>query len=87
MHIDWTNILCSTDVNLATEMFYSIIYESFEEYVPKRTISITQNNRPWMSKELKRLKNKKNKLFSKVNKNSIKADDNSHCLRINMLFN
>lgn len=67
--IDWNRCMALSDVSLACEHFYLLLYESFEKFVPKRRIYKTLNDRPWFNKELRKLKNKKNRLHKKLKNN------------------
>lgn len=50
---------CNGDVCMMIDKFYKIFHETFEEFVPKTTIRIT-NKPKWHNKELSRLKNQRN---------------------------
>lgn len=66
--VDWDAVLCNNDLTKDLENFYTVMYESFERYVPKRKIKPKDKRKPWMNDELKKLKNRKNKLHKKLKK-------------------
>lgn len=66
--IDWPTVLSCNDVNVDTKCFNDILYDAFEKFIPKRKVKKFDNMKPWMNDELKRLKNKKNKLHKSLKK-------------------
>lgn len=67
--VDYTNEIANRDVDSAFDFFYSTIYASVDTNVPKRMMTINLNRPEWWTKELQRLKNRRDKLF-KRNRNS-----------------
>jgi hypothetical protein len=68
--INWIQLFDGLPVDLALETFYSLILEFMEECIPKRrALSLPNNNEHWITPDLKKLKNKKNRLHKKLKKN------------------
>ena len=69
---DWENIL-DEDIDTATEKFTSVILEAAHESIPRRTITIKSNNKPWVTGTLKREISKPDRYFKKA-----KQTDSTH---------
>ncbi len=61
------NILETSDVNEATDIFVSCLVSLFTKYFPLRTIRIRSDDKPWVKPSLKRLINERDKAYDKGN--------------------
>ena len=52
------------------QLFLSELKEAIDIYLPEKTVTIHQNDRPWMTKELKLMIRKRQNAFTKYGKNS-----------------
>lgn len=64
--IDWTELGLSKDVDNMVKVFYSKIFDIFELHVPK-IIKKDKLSEPWLDKNLRTLRNRRNKLYNKIN--------------------
>ena len=62
MNIDWRQIL-ETDIDTATTNFTSALLSAARQAIPTKTIRIRQNDKPWVTSELKRHIRKRDRLF------------------------
>lgn len=58
---------CQGNVNDSLELLYTMIYETFDKFIPRATIQ-SSNNPSWYNKTLLSLKNIWNKQFRKLSK-------------------
>ena len=72
--VDWKPIYASKDVIHAYDMFYSIFYRIYNEYLPvvrnKRIIKNRIIHKPWISSGIIKSINKKNTLYKDFRKYS-----------------
>jgi DNA primase len=54
--VDWHGLFSGKRVNLCADLFYDVIWSSFEKFVPRIATRCAQKL-PWMTKELNGLKN------------------------------
>jgi hypothetical protein len=52
---EWTELLSSTDVNTATDVFVEYLNFSIENCIPSRTIRLPANNKSWMTPRITRM--------------------------------
>lgn len=69
--IDFESMFAGLNVNEMVEVFYSTIYEIFDENVPKSTLRAT-NKPAWFDKKLTNLRNTRNRLYKKLCKSRLK---------------
>ena len=62
MTTDWNAIL-DNDMNQATQLFTSAILDAARQSIPIKRIRIRQDDKPWLTSELKREIRKRNRLF------------------------
>ena len=67
---DWTAVLQKTTCEDKFQLFLSELKEGIDFYLPEKTVIIHQNDRPWMTKELKSMIKKRQTAFTKHGKNS-----------------
>jgi hypothetical protein len=70
--VDWTQVTSCNEMEYAVEAFYSILRDAISRFVPCTKIK-ERKKAPWITPNLKRLKNRKNSLHKKLKKN----DDNA----------
>lgn len=69
-NIDWSSELKDLSTNSAVIKFYSMLYDFMEECIPKRrTKNKSSAYEPWITPELKRLKNRKNHIHKRLKAN------------------
>lgn len=71
--IDWSFICTTSDIDLAVQKFYEILFEGIDIYVPKRTFK-SQKYPCWFDKELRKLIAKKNRLHKKFKRSGSQVD-------------
>ncbi|XP_031636844.1 uncharacterized protein LOC116349505 [Contarinia nasturtii] len=68
--VPFDDVLNHDDINDMVKAFYDIIYEMFDQYVPRSSLRIS--NRPiWFNKKLSHLKNVRNREYKKLSKNRL----------------
>lgn len=75
--IDFDALCITDDIDEILRNFYSILYETFDKFVPKASLR-SNKNPPWFTKELINLKNKRNRIYKKLcdrKKDNPNADD------------
>lgn len=65
--IDWSLVTCNNDIEKAVKDFYSVLTEGISRFVPYTEVPKNQKV-PWITSNLKRLKNRKNNLHKKWKK-------------------
>jgi len=60
--IDWLSLFDFCDLDCAVSRFYDILFFGFSEFVPVRKSNF-KNNTQWFDKDLKRAKNRLNRLY------------------------
>jgi len=63
--MDFASLFCTEDVNLAVKLFYDTILAGIEQFVPKSQLKSSSFTPPWLSTDLKKIRNKKNKAWNK----------------------
>ena len=63
---DWTPVLQKTSCEDKFQLFLSDLKEGIDLYLPEKTVITHQNDRPWMTKELKSMITKRQKTFTKL---------------------
>lgn len=71
--VDWSSII-SHDIEIATSEFTEAIMNAAREAIPIRTVTVKQNDKPWVTSELKKHIRKRDRLF-KIAK---RAQDSFH---------
>lgn len=66
--VDWDFLTSLSDIDLATERFYSALFEGIDTFVPKITAK-GMKYPSWFDRDLRKLIAKKNKLYKKFKKN------------------
>lgn len=70
-NIDFDELFNNCDINEMVDKFYNILYDLYEEFVPKSSIR-SSNNPMWFDKKLINLKNIRNRQYKKLCKNRLK---------------
>ena len=65
MSTDWERILVNND-NTATENFTDAIMKAAKENIPIEIMALKQNDKPWMTSELKLSIRKRDRLFKRA---------------------
>ena len=61
---DWSNLLTPSDnLNEQVDTVSSYISSCVDNIIPSKTVTIFPNNKPWVTKELKDILNKKKRVF------------------------
>ena len=76
MQVDWDEVL-DGDVDSATEKFTAVITDAATQAIPKKTIRIRQNDKPWVTNELRQNIRKRDRLFRQAQRGQRKGD-NAH---------
>lgn len=84
--INWSTILNTKNVDVAVKYFYDTLYDIFRQHVPVVTPSHTNTSFPWITNELRRAKNHRNRLFKKYRKTGA-ANDFDLYSQANHLYN
>jgi len=63
--LDFNKLLSFSDLDSIVEEFYKMIFQGFELFVPKIRNRDIENKSPWINKELRKLKNRKNKAWKR----------------------
>ena len=86
---DWTAVLQKTTCEDKFQLFLSELKEGIDFYLPEKTLIIYQNDRPWMTKELKSMIKKSKqpllnmtKIRDSIRGGEIKARKRSKALRL-----
>jgi hypothetical protein len=67
---DWTPVMEKTSWEDKFQLFLSELKEAIDIYLPEKTVTIHQNDRPWMTKELKFMIRKRQNAIIKYVKSS-----------------
>ncbi len=62
---DWTPVMEKTSCEDKFQLFLSVLKEAIDIYLQEKTVTIHQNDRPWMTKELKLMIRKRQNAFIK----------------------
>ena len=73
MDTDWKAIL-DRDIDSATEQLTSAIMTAAKENIPTKTLNARQNDKPWMTNELKRNLRKRDRLFKRAKRTKNEDD-------------
>ena len=76
MTTDWDDIL-DNDIDTATELFTSAVAQAAENCIPKKTVVHRLQDKPWISREVKCLIRKRDRLFRIARKRQNEIGDDS----------
>ena len=68
LSINWFEVFYNKNIEECCEYFYSILFHLYSLFVPMKKIISSNEKCPWLNKDLKALRNKKNKLFQQLKK-------------------
>ena len=68
---DWNTVYTCTDPNLKAEKFQKVLYENFIKCFPTKSLKISDDDQPWITKKIKKLDRLRKREFFK-NKKSLK---------------
>ena len=74
IHVDWDQVI-DGDVYTATERFTSILLDAATDAIPKKTLRIRKNDKPWITSELRRNIRKRDRLFRQAQRRQRDEDD------------
>jgi len=75
--VDCTGLFVDLDVNICVEIFYEKLYTAIQEYVPFKKRRC-KTNAPWMTPEVKNLRNRKNRAYKKYRDSGAFEDFNQY---------
>lgn len=61
----WENIFSLSNINEKVSLFNSLLIELFDKHAPLKTVKLKEYDEPWMTKELKKERKKRDKLWKK----------------------
>ena len=71
MNVDWEQVL-DGDIDSATDKFTSVLSAAATDTIPRRTIRIRRNDKPWATSELRRNIRKRDRLFRQAQRTSLR---------------
>ena len=70
---DWDVLYdCTAPIDTNVDVFTSYVNFCVENVVPKKTVTVYPNNKPWVTKELKDILNEKKRLLSSADRNPLR---------------
>ena len=73
-NLDWENILDVDNVDTATNLWYDLFIQAADLYIPHKSITIKDNDLPYMTQRLKRLIKTKDKYFKIYARSVLESD-------------
>lgn len=81
--VDFSPIFRTEDVNIAAKIFYNILLVGIEQFVPKSRLKGSPFSPPWLTSDLKKIRNRKNKAWS----NYLRHESHENYCNFTSLYN
>lgn len=81
--VDWLGLFAENNVNTITLEFCSTLLNVFSQCIPTKIRKIKKKDMPWMTEEIRRALNKRDKLYKKFMRDNTEVNKNLYNLQVN----
>ncbi len=85
LNLDWETILDTNDANISTNRWYNLFIQVADLYIPHKTITINNDDLPYMTRRLKKLIRTKDKYFKIYQSSGLESDHDIYKFHRNTL--